>query len=117
MAKKRITADNVANPLAESAFFAPPQKRKSDRKTEKRTNPEKRSEKRKNKGGRPKSPRPTTRHGFELFADQLTDLRKLRAKRELESGNSVPLSSLVREALDLYLKKENQSNPVYRSEN
>ena len=117
--KKRLTADNIANPLQGSAFFPSTESRKTDRKTAKpaASKPVKRSVNRKNKGGRPKSPRPTTRHGFEIYVDQLADLRKLRAKQELETGKSVPLSTLVREALDLYLQSQNQSNPVYRSEN
>lgn len=104
MAKKRLTADTASNPLTESAFF------KSKAKTErsgKPNDPENRTENEpQSKVGRPRKKRATTRHSFEFYKDQLTSLRKLRAQRELETGQSFSLSDVVREAIDWYLEQQ-----------
>lgn len=66
------------------------------------------------RAGRPSNPRYTKRHSFELFADQMIDLRTLQARDEVKKGRKVALSEMVREALDTYLQAKGQSNPMFR---
>lgn len=48
----------------------------------------------------------TKRLAYELYVSQITDLRRLRATRELSRNQTVSYSQLVREAVDLLLKQE-----------
>lgn len=66
--------------------------------------------------GRPSNPRYTKRHSFELFADQMLDLRMLQARYEVKKGRKVALSEMVRDALDTYLKAKGCSHPMFRPE-
>lgn len=66
--------------------------------------------------GRPNNPRYTKRQSFELFEDQMIDLRTLQARQKLQKGRKVALSKMVREALDAYLQAKGYSHPVFRPE-
>lgn len=58
-----------------------------------------------------KSPKPTeraiTRYSFQFYKDQLTQLKRLRAQKELQ-GEPCHLSDLVRQAIDDFLAKEGE---------
>lgn len=56
-----------------------------------------------------KSIRRTVRHPFEIYEDQLDDLRRLKAMLVLDGAPSVSMSEMVREALDNFIKKEKSS--------
>ena len=66
--------------------------------------------------GRPNKERYTKRHSFEIFTDQLIDLRLLQARHELRHHEKVTLSEMVRKALDTYLQENGHSNPMFRPE-
>ena len=51
--------------------------------------------------------RPIVRHSFQFYRDQLTQLKRLRAQKELQ-GEPCHLSDLVRQALDDFLKQANE---------
>lgn len=48
----------------------------------------------------------TQRRAYDLFESQITNLFRVRATRELSRNQTVSLSQLVREAVDLLLKQE-----------
>lgn len=50
--------------------------------------------------------RTKVRHTFDIFADQLTALRRIRLDREEISGKRYLLGDLVQEALDMLIAKE-----------
>lgn len=104
MTKKRTTSKTVSNPLTESAFFQQEPAKKESILAGEVGQTEKQSASKK-KPGRPKSSRPTARHSFEFYKDQLVALRRIRAKRELATGESVGLSQIVRELMDAYLQE------------
>ncbi len=55
-----------------------------------------------------KSPqRPITRHSFQFYKDQITQLKRLRAQKELQ-GTDCHLSDLVRQAIDEFLARNKQ---------
>lgn len=56
-----------------------------------------------------KAIRRTVRHPFEIYEDQLDDLRRLKAMLVLDGAPSVSMSEMVREALDNFIKKEKSS--------
>ncbi len=107
MTKKRITTETVANPLKESIFFTKQVAEKEEQTGEATSQTEKQPVGKK-KPGRPRLARPTARHSFEFYKDQLVALRKLRAKKELATGESLTLSQLVREALDTFLRGQGE---------
>lgn len=58
-----------------------------------------------------KTPKPAKRdiirHSFQFYEDQLTQLKRLRAQKELQ-GEPCHLSDLVRQAIDDFLAKESE---------
>lgn len=52
--------------------------------------------------------RPTKRHAFEIYEDQLARFRRLSALSELD-GKRIGMSQMVRDALDDYLKTKEGS--------
>lgn len=123
MARKRLTADSVSNPLEESAFFPRPQPEpqveieperpeeppptQPRKKTEKSSTAQNKAEtdEPKRKRGRPQSKRKTTRYSFEFYDDQLERLVQVRAHRMIATRKNIPMSVIVREAIDDYLRK------------
>ena len=128
MARKRLTTDSASNPLEESAFFTQPQPdpqieieperpesppstrpRKKAKKSPETQNKAKTDEP-KRKRGRPESKRGTTRYSFEFYNDQLERLVQVRAHRMIDTGKNIPMSVIVREAIDDYLRKHERKN-------
>ena len=100
--KKRLSADSITNPLEESAFFRTPSEPEINRTTTRKSAATQRGKQ--GRGvGRPPLERPTKRQSYEIFEDQLMALRRLRSTRELETGEKVSMSGLVREAIDALL--------------
>jgi hypothetical protein len=57
--------------------------------------------------------RPTQRHGFEFYADQLHRLKLLQAQKMIDlGGETVSLSELVREAIEVYLDVHLPTKPT-----
>lgn len=109
MAKKRLTSDSVSNPLSESAFFNRPSEEAINRTTTRKNNiPNNRTGNKKKGVGRPPLERSTTRQSYEIYEDQLIALRRLRSMLELETGQKVSMSGLVREAIDAMLQERSR---------
>lgn len=53
----------------------------------------------------PLSHRRTKRYSFEFYDDQLVALKKLRFEAEMR-GENIPMSEMVRQAVDDYLKRQ-----------
>jgi hypothetical protein len=51
--------------------------------------------------------RKIVRYSFQFYADQITELKRLRAQKEL-NGETGDLSQLAREAIDAYLKRTSE---------
>lgn len=56
-----------------------------------------------------KTVRRTVRHPFEIYEDQLDELRRLKAMLVLDGFPSVSMSEMVREALDSFIEKKKSS--------
>ena len=51
--------------------------------------------------------RKTVRYSFQFYLDQIDQIKRLRAQKELE-GNKCDLSQLAREAFDMYLSRTDE---------
>jgi hypothetical protein len=47
------------------------------------------------------------RHGFDIFEDQVFSLKEIQLRRQRETGKKYLLGDLAKEALDMFITKEN----------
>jgi hypothetical protein len=47
-----------------------------------------------------------TRHGFDIFEDQVFSLKEIQLRRQRETGKRYLLGDLAKEALDMFITKE-----------
>ena len=92
-------------PIKKKDRFSPPSSERKYERTELRT--DNRSEQRSEiRTDRLPVKRLTKRYSFEFYEDQITQLKKIKIKTEIE-GNMITMSEIVRIALDEYFATQN----------
>lgn len=131
--KKRLETATIQNELkGQSRYFEEQSKRLSkgepesermnarsseqvNKRTEERMNVRTRELANGRTSERPKAKRRIIRHSFQFYADQIDELRKIRAQLELQ-GTKRELSEMAREAFSAYLKQNRELLNVRTSE-
>ena len=115
--KKKLHADAITNELEASAFFAHKKAQQKHGKPEPVPAPSPRNEvAHENHTVTPVRTnvrtgvrRTITRYAFEFFQDQIESLRKMSLE-EKQRGEKGSMSEMVREAIDMYIAKRNNTD-------
>ncbi len=115
--KKKLQTDTITNELEASAFFA--HKKPSVEQTKPEPEPtqqpriEAAHKHQVNQPARTNARTPVrrtiTRYAFEFFQDQIESLRKMSLE-EKQRGEKGSMSEMVREAIDMYIAKRNNTD-------
>ena len=102
MGKKKLNITGVRNELEASAFFSPPVAKKSPAESSPRAQAQ----------APPVAAREQTmqrtkvRHTFDVFADQVTALKRIQLERKETSDERHRMGDLVQEALDAFFANQ-----------
>ena len=115
--KKKLNIDTITNELEASAFFAHKKPQTEQRKPEPAMPlPAQAEAKHEETAPPPVRPnertpvrRAITRYAFEFFQDQIETLRKISLE-EKQRGEKGSMSEMVREAIDMYIAKRNNTD-------